>query len=176
MIAYERWEANQGEYILKILHDPWKYIESECSKADGRETGGILIGYYSDDRTTATVTEATAPPKDSSYGHNWFQRGVAGLKSLLARRWKNTGRRTFYIGEWHFHPIEKVVPSKDDYKQMQDISNSTNYHCNEPIMLIIGEDIIGTRPVRAFVFPHGKQPHEYHQSQWVDNFKKILEQ
>ena len=162
MISNERWETNQGEYILEILHQTRKYIESECSNTNGRETGGILIGYYSDDRTTAIVTEATAPPQDSNYGHNWFQRGVVGLISLLARRWKNTSRRTFYIGEWHFHPNEKVVPSMSDYKQMQDISNSANYHCNEPIMLVIGDNINGTRPLRAFVFPRGKESCEYH--------------
>lgn len=162
MIANERWEANQGEYVLEILHDPWKFLESECVKANSRETGGVLIGYYSEDRTTAVVTEATSPPKDSLQGHNWFQRGVAGLKTLLAHRWKNTSRRTYYIGEWHFHPTVEVVPSNYDYKQMQDISNSTNYHCSEPIMLIVGENINGIRPVRVFIFPSGKTPLEYH--------------
>ena len=162
MITNERWEANQGEFIFEILPDPWKFIESECEKANSHETGGILIGYYSEDRTTALVTEATSPPKDSLQGHNWFQRGVAGLKMLLAHRWINTSRRTYYIGEWHFHPTVEIVPSDDDYKQMRDISISTNYHCSEPIMLIIGEGIGGKRPARVFIFPRGKKSFEYH--------------
>ncbi len=162
MIANESWEANQGEYIFEILQDPREFIESECVKANRRETGGILVGYYSEDRTSAIVTEATSPPKDSLQGQNWFQRGVAGLKMLLAHRWTNTSRRTYYIGEWHFHPTVEIVPSGDDYKQMRDISISTNYHCSEPIMLIIGEDIGGIRPARVFSFPRGKKPFEYH--------------
>lgn len=161
MIPHLRWEANRGEYILIIMDDPWKYLESECSKVNGSETGGVLIGYYTDDRTTAIITEATPPPKDSSYGHNWFRRGVMGLKSLLISRWKTSGQRTYYIGEWHFHPTEIISPSKDDFIQMQEISNSSNYHCNEPIMIIIGQSDMGKVPARAFVFPRGKQPYEY---------------
>ena len=152
-----------------VKSDPWKDIESECIKANGCETGGILIGYYTDERTTAVVTEATAPPKDSSYGRNWFRRGVAGLKALLVGRWNSLGQRTFYIGEWHFHPSVNVEPSKDDYKQMRDISNSLNYHCNEPIMLIFGQDVGDNRPARAFVFPRGKRPYEYHRLSTTKN-------
>jgi len=162
MILHKYWETNQGEYLFEINSDVWNFLESECSKANGRETGGILIGYYSDDRSTAMVTEATAPPIDSSYGYNWFQRGISGLKSLLIGHWKNSSRKIFYIGEWHYHPARMVVPSDEDYKQMREISNSENYQCKEPIMLIIGNRINDTRQIRAFVFPRGRKPSEYH--------------
>lgn len=162
MIIEEKWVADQGEYIFEILQAPRTFIELECSEANTRETGGILIGYYSEDRTTAIVTEATSAPRDSLRGNTWFQRGVAGLKTLLAYRWKNTNRRTYYIGEWHFHPTTEIVPSDDDFKQMHDISTSTNYHCSEPIMLIVGKNVDDKRPVRVFVFPSGKKQYEYH--------------
>jgi hypothetical protein len=147
-----KWETIRGDYSLEISCDPWNFIQSECENADSIETGGILIGFYSGDRTTA---------KDSRMGRNWFTRGIAGLKMLLARRWKNSWK-TFYIGEWHFHPDVEIVPSKDDFKQMQEISQSTNYQCAEPIMLIIGKEFRGEKPVRIFIFPRGKIPLEYY--------------
>ena len=161
MSAQGRWVANNGEYLLEISLDAWRFLEVECSKADGREIGGILIGYYSEDHSTAIITEASSPPQDSTYGYNWFWRGIAGLRSLLACRWQNTGRRTYYIGEWHYHPAVQVIPSSDDFSQMQEISRSSNYQSKEPIMLIIGQKYKGARPLRAFVFPHGRQPYEY---------------
>lgn len=162
MTTYKYWKTNQGEYLLEINSDVLNFLEFECSKVNGRETGGILLGYYSDDSSTAIITEATIPPRDSSCGYNWFQRGIAGLKSLLIHRWKNSSRRIFYIGEWHFHPAQMVIPSSEDYKQMQEISNSENYQCKEPIMLIIGNRINSTRHIRVFVFPCGGITREYY--------------
>lgn len=161
MSAQGRWAANNGEYLLEISLDAWCFLEAECSKADGREIGGILIGYYSDDHSIAIITESSPPPQDSTYGYNWFRRGVAGLRSLLAHRWQNTGRRTYYVGEWHYHPAVQVIPSGEDFSQMQEINSSSNYQSKEPIMLIIGQKNKGARQLRAFVFPHGRQPYEY---------------
>lgn len=161
MSAQGRWAANNGEYLLEISLDAWRFLEAECSKADGREIGGILIGYYSEDHSIAIITESSPPPQDSTYGYNWFRRGVAGLRSLLAHRWQNTGRRTYYLGEWHYHPAVQVIPSGEDFSQMQEINSSSNYQSKEPIMLIIGQNYKGARQFRAFVFPHGRQPYEY---------------
>jgi len=161
MSAQERWATNNCEYMLEISLDALRFLEIECTKADGREIGGILIGYYSEDHSTAIITEASSPPKDSTFGYNWFRRGIAGLRSLLACRWQNAGRRTYYVGEWHYHPTVQVMPSGDDFRQMREISCSSNYQSKEPIMLIIGQKHKGTRQLRAFVFPHGSQPFEF---------------
>jgi integrative and conjugative element protein (TIGR02256 family) len=159
MLGY--WFAKNGEYLLEITPNAWQSLEAECSKAYEMETGGILIGYYSDDRLTAVITEATSPPKDSTFGNYWFVRGVAGLKTLLTRRWKNVVHRTYYLGEWHYHPADHVTPSDDDFRQMVVIGKSANYQCREPIMLIIGQKYNEMRPIRAYVYPYGRQSYEY---------------
>lgn len=161
MSAQERWATNNCEYLLEISLDAWRVLEVECTKADDREIGGILIGYYSEDHSTAIITEASSPPQDSTYGYNWFRRGIAGLKSILAYRWQNADRRTYYVGEWHYHPTVQVIPSGDDFRQMQEINCSSNYHSKDPIMLIIGQKHKGARQLRAFVFPYGSPPYEF---------------
>jgi len=160
MIAGERQETNNAEYALVVEHEPWHCIELECTKAQDRETGGILIGYYTEDESTAIITEASAPPRDSIGGGNWFQRGLAGLKTLLLRRW-NQKQRMYYLGEWHYHPTMHIEPSHEDIHQLWEIRASPNYHCQEPIMLIVGQATDGVRPVRLFVFPRGKRYFEY---------------
>jgi integrative and conjugative element protein (TIGR02256 family) len=143
-------------YALRVTSASWQQIDRECDRSGAIETGGILVGHYTTDEVTAVVTEALPPPKDSARGRSWFHRGVAGLRGLLAKRWENQ-RRTYYVGEWHYHPASIVEPSGDDLAQMYGINTDPRYRCSEPIMLIVGRARDGDEPpVRAFVFPHGR--------------------
>ena len=161
MSASRTWRTECGGYVVQFTIDSWNQIERECSGAGQIETGGILVGYYTDDESTAIVTDALPPPDDSGRGPTWFNRGVAGLRKLLVSRWRRT-RRTYYIGEWHYHPASHITPSDDDLAQMRGISKDARYQCREPIMLIIGRDRRRSeRPFRAFVFPGDDQYLEF---------------
>lgn len=153
--------TSDGTYGVTIDADSMKEIDRLCSAAGDVETGGILIGQYTTDRSTALVLEATPPPTDSERGRSWFVRGVAGLRELLRRRWHSKTPR-YYVGEWHFHPAAAVEPSSDDLDQMVRIADTREYSCKEPVLLILGRPAgeRGTRPVRVFVFPVGEPPME----------------
>lgn len=154
MIATFDWITPCQEYALRMTDESWWQIDRECSRSGAVETGGILVGYYTNDQSTAFVTEALPPPKDSSGGRSWFHRGVAGLRSLLTKRWESE-LRTYYIGEWHYHPASIVEPSGDDLAQMYRINADSRYRCREPLMIIVGKNLSGgERPIRVFVFPH----------------------
>lgn len=150
-----KWASPDGRYNIVLMQRAWENIVHFYEKTLHRETGGILIGYYTDDLTTAIVTEITHPSLDSGSGYTWFYRGIVGLKQLLIHRWKEPERR-YYLGEWHYHPAKYVEPSIDDINQMAKISRDKNYSCREPIMLIIGYGYNTNRQVRAFIFPRGK--------------------
>ncbi|MEC2346028.1 Mov34/MPN/PAD-1 family protein [Paenibacillus barengoltzii] len=107
-----------------------------CKEKMPLETGGILIGKYSEDGTKAIVRKNTGPPQDSKHGSHSFYRGIKDLALLLSNLWSSTGE--FYLGEWHFHPNSWPIPSLTDKKQMKMIANDTRYHCPEPILYIIG--------------------------------------
>ena len=160
-IKQEKWMANKGEFLLEILPKAMKFIDEECQNAMNKETGGILIGYYTNNQSTAIVTEASSPPLDSLSGFTWFHRGEEGLKKILFQRWHNMNKRTYYIGEWHYHPVIQISPSNEDFKQMIKISGSRRYQCKDPIMMIFGKNNNGNRKIRAFVFPNSKQPYEF---------------
>lgn len=101
-----------------------------------KETGGILVGYYSSDQKWANIINVTNPPRDSKHGFFTFFRGIHGLKELLDYEWKNNG--CFYIGEWHYHPKALPQPSQKDIGQMIIFSKDYELKCPEPILLIIG--------------------------------------
>tara|TARA_B100000700_G_C14922785_1_gene797868 strand:- start:291 stop:791 length:501 start_codon:yes stop_codon:yes gene_type:complete len=147
--------CNSAEFIVKLSSSALKQIINECIKAKGNETGGILIGSYSKDGSTALLVEATARPDDSLAGRTTFQRGLKGLKSLLDKRWE-AGK--YYVGEWHFHPGSSPEPSRDDVESMRRISQDQNYQCKEPVMIILGGCPPLSFTLSGSVFPRGKIP------------------
>lgn len=144
-----------ADFTVSLCSSSLQQVIDECIRAGTNETGGILIGSYSEDSSTAIIVEATARPSDSLVGRTTFQRGVKGLKHLLDSRWK-TG--TYYVGEWHFHPGGSPEPSSDDLVSMRNISTNINYQCLEPVMIILGGDPSGLFSLSATVFPRGKGP------------------
>lgn len=123
---------------------------SLCSKAKQNETGGILAGHYSGEHDWAEVTDVTGPPEDSRSGRTWFRRGVRGLQQLINQFWNRD--RSYYLGEWHYHPHAEPSPSRTDIVQMKEISQSERYQCPEPILLILGGDPDVEPKLRVFVF------------------------
>ena len=129
-----KFSLSNGSFRMTMQDEHIHTIVDHLKKAKMKETGGILIGRYSDNLTLAEVTLVTGPPKDSKSGTTWFHRGTKGLKKLLNDKWKN---QEFYIGEWHFHPNGSTTPSPQDLTQLSEISKSPQFKCPEPLMIII---------------------------------------
>ncbi len=111
------------------------------------ETGGVLIGRYVESGAVALVEMASFPPGDSSAGLDWFERGKNGLADLLRERW-NQPQRRHYVGEWHFHPIGRADASPQDRRQMQEIAEDPNYHCERPLLIIASPGTLRRRTAR----------------------------
>jgi integrative and conjugative element protein (TIGR02256 family) len=149
-----------GTFAVQLQAPVLRALDGFCREVGSSETGGILIGRYSVDLSVAIVREATPPPSDSRRGRSWFVRGVRGLRDLLDTKWR-AKERTHYVGEWHFHPVDHVEPSDDDFQQMLEIGRAKQYECKEPLLLIIGTgQRQGLRSFRAFVCPAGRTPLE----------------
>lgn len=129
-------QSADGRFALSIPKDAVEELLEFCRNAKNVETGGIIIGRYSEDQAIAVVDQVTGPPPDSKHLFARFLRGVHGLQELLNRVWSKRERQ-FYLGEWHYHPLPNPTPSADDVAQMQEIANSPKYACPEPILLIV---------------------------------------
>lgn len=119
------------EFNTEMLND----IVKKSIKSSNCETGGILIGNYSEDRTIATITIFDQPASDSVKAPCSFIRGKNGLSEKLIKLW---GNNEYYLGEWHLHPYASPSASDTDIKQIKKISEDKRYNCPEPIMLIVG--------------------------------------
>jgi len=160
--SQDSWSTGDGKYSLRIRRKVITFMCRLSSRSPEWETGGVLIGFYSADLSTVVITQATPPPLDSTRSHSWFLRGVAGLTQLFERLWRQR-ERVYYVGEWHYHPESRVMPSAYDFAQMAQIARGTNYQCNAPVMLIVGMQPAKTSQpsIRAFVCPIGMNAIEF---------------
>lgn len=157
----EYWSEDR-QFGLIVTENHLKEIQRLCQRACPHETGGILIGSYTDASDCAVVTEISSAPSDSRSGKHWFLRGIRGLQARLDRLWRRNGK--FYLGEWHFHPFGTPNPSPTDIEQMREISESEQYHCPEPVLLILGGDPHTHWRTCAYVLPLGRKLIEMKQS------------
>jgi len=132
--------SRNKQYYIEINENIINEMILECEKATNYETGGILVGKYSDDLRCAKINSICKAPTDSKRGRTSFMRGVRGLIEALNKKWEESNE--YYLGEWHFHPNFSSIPSKTDKIQMKNLARDRNLKCPEPILLVIGGNSI----------------------------------
>lgn len=144
------YSSSDKQYQMLLRESALQEILKQCSNSGKLETGGTLIGYYSDELDTAIVTQISHEPKDSIKSHFGFIRGTQGLAGLLKSLWKS---RRYYLGEWHFHPFASPNPSKNDMQALEEVATNDKYDCSAPLLLIFGGDPNKSYKCRVFVHP-----------------------
>lgn len=109
---------------------------AERAAAGRKETGGILVGRYLEDRSSAVIEDIRGTRKSRGWFAR-FRRGVGSLQHYLDEQWD--GYRRYYIGEWHSHPAGPPLPSSQDDRQMLEIGADKAYRCPEPILVIVAD-------------------------------------
>lgn len=154
------------QFGLRIEQSQIKRIVHFCEIAQGKETGGVLIGYYTSDLACAVITTVSGPPLDSIATHTHFYRGIVGLQRLIDQLWRK--QRHYYLGEWHFHPANEPSPSPDDIRQMKKIASTSEFHSPEPVLLTVGYDpskLMPSECLEAYVFKGNYHTRLYCKSQ-----------
>jgi len=130
--------SSNGSVCVTVLPKARKVIENEMASQYPRETGGILIGAYDSNLRLATVYLATGPTEDSHHNATTFERGVKGIKEIIALINIEISPKLHYIGEWHSHPNNRPNPSHADLKQMQIFAKNKQFGIKSPLLLIVG--------------------------------------
>ena len=121
------------------------------------ETGGLLLGRYTAQRTVLTVTEALPPPPDSMHGRTSFVRGEVGLLATIARA-RAEDASVFVVGEWHTHPAHAPSPSSVDHRGMKWFARRGLYGCRSPVLLILGMDLGPSAPWSVTAYRRWRGP------------------
>jgi len=125
-------------YGIVITRKVRERLAIECALASA-PTGGILVGSVCRkiegvrEVYTIVVDEAVAPTADTCYANTHVCRGTLGLSELLSERWI-ASPRTYYVGEWRYHPKLTTASALDD-DALEHIARSREYSCNRPVLL-----------------------------------------
>lgn len=120
---------------------------SVASEHYPNEYGGFLIGYYSSDFKSLTITNFILPNKYKSYQY-LFERSTEGVEKEL-KEFFNGKNKQYYLGEWHTHPNGSTNYSIIDLNAMINIANSESIRIKNPILLILS---IGKDKMNGFDF------------------------
>ena len=96
---------------LTLTDTVWRTLRLAGTRALPRETGGLLLGYYTE--IGPHVTEAHVVPDPRATRIRYRRDVVAAERILRARIRADDSDALGYIGEWHTHPLP-IGPSTTD--------------------------------------------------------------
>lgn len=88
-------------------------IRRQIALRPGTETGGILVGRYSQIGNCFQVVDLLPAPPDSIFTAEKFTLGTQGLKAAITTLIANTGGSLYVIGTWHNHLVKSGPSSLD---------------------------------------------------------------
>lgn len=113
-------------------------LEKLAEEKEPQETGGLLVGYFSEDDKDVVITGITGPGPKAQHGKHSFCPDYEADRVEMARIFKQSGGLAWYIGDWHTHPTGPAYLSFLDRKALINIAKFDLNHVQRPIMLILG--------------------------------------
>lgn len=110
-----------GAWRLRIARPVVDRMREDIARHPGLETGGLMLGSCSARTMLITVVDLLDPPSDSSRSASLFVLGKHGLKSAIARRYEESGKRLIDVGTWHSH-LAEIGPSAIDRSTAKDLA------------------------------------------------------
>ncbi|SFU93278.1 ThiF family protein [Methylobacterium sp. 174MFSha1.1] len=115
--AIEPWtvvrEASAGEPGIRVSPRVDAEIAREVAARPGSETGGIILGRYSDVTDSFHVVDTLPAPPDSRFSPEEFVLGVEGLPERLQDLVERSGGSLYPLGTWHNHLVTSGPSHKD---------------------------------------------------------------
>ena len=110
-------------------------MESDADSHKPDETGGMLIGYWSE-RGDAVITETIEGGPAAERGRSRFVPDGRWQQERLDEIYIHSGRRFTYLGDWHSHPTGLLRPSHRDRETAKAVAKTREARAPEPLTLI----------------------------------------
>jgi integrative and conjugative element protein (TIGR02256 family) len=133
---------------VRIAADAVANIAREASaSSDGRETGGILLGFDASDLGELLVMEAGGPGPNAERRVDYFRRDLAHARALADDAYRRMTAR--WVGEWHTHPHGQLAPSRVDLRTYRGFLADGALHFSVFFAVIVGTGPEGWSTPRA---------------------------
>ncbi len=146
------WRSNDGRHTVTVSKACIKHMISLAKKNYPNEIGSSLVGRYSSDKFTATVTNLAPPPPDSKGSRKSFHRGVQGTLEFFSSLFQKTKGKRHYVGEWHSHPGGSPLASRTDDITHSAIAADNDTDCRECVLLILGGNFQDHSELQVYVY------------------------
>ena len=100
-----------------------------------KETGGVLMGYQAGG--DIVVTTVIGPGPNAVHGGYSFVPDYEFQEIEIARVYKDSGRISVYLGDWHTHPDGLDRLSEPDRRTLKAISNYRDARIEKPVMAVL---------------------------------------
>ena len=88
-------------------------IGREVAAKPGSETGGVIVGRFSEATETFHVVDLIEAPPDSRFSREEFVLGTQGLRERITELVKRTNGTIYPLGTWHNHLVASGPSPKD---------------------------------------------------------------
>lgn len=108
-------DVGSGADMPKVRLHPRVHaaIEADVALYPGVETGGVLVGRFSQIGNLFQIVDLIPAPPDSTRSAHEFNLGTQGLKTAAAKVARDTGGALQVVGTWHSH-LAPSGPSHTD--------------------------------------------------------------
>ena len=110
-------------------------LQQAAAQKDPHETGGVLMGYEQDDSTV--VTTCIGPGPKAIHTRTSFVPDYDYQEREIARVYKESGRVSTYLGDWHTHPGGRLRLSRIDRDTLRRIAAHPPARMARPVMVIL---------------------------------------
>lgn len=123
--------------IAWIRAGTFERMRDEAHRQLPLETGGVLLGYWSQDRQSLLISDASGPGPGATHGVSDFTPDPAFQRNFVARAYEDSRRITTYLGDWHSHPGGADQLSQTDLHTLGRIARDRHARARHPIMAIL---------------------------------------
>ncbi|UDQ91705.1 ThiF family adenylyltransferase [Xanthobacter autotrophicus] len=124
--------VTSGDLEVRISPRVDAEIRSTIAAQPGAETGGVIVGRYSQIGDAFQIVDLLPAPPDSVFSAERFVLGVEGLRGSVRRLLEQSGGSLYVLGTWHSH----LVPSGPS---VLDIATATRLAVRQhfPVLMLI---------------------------------------
>ncbi len=154
-VATHQWRFPERDCTVLVPDEILDAMRKTALSAKPQETGGTLVGHYSEDHRVAYVTGALEAKTGARKERARFYRPPDDVDGQLARTYEESGGLTHYLGEWHTHPEAAPIPSPTDLSTLRGLARSRSVATDTPFLLILGGDFEATSPTSCTLAEDG---------------------
>jgi integrative and conjugative element protein (TIGR02256 family) len=120
-----------------ISSESLKVLQDEANRSYRDETGGVLIGYWADNRNVV-ITASAGPGPDAVHRRFSYEHDHVWEAEQIAADYERSGRAYVYIGDWHTHPdASSGRISGTDKRALRQVLNSPEARLPQALMLVL---------------------------------------